>query len=392
MQDITAFLPCGVLVLDSESKLISANPFCCDLLGYRADELVGRRIDPLLTVASRIYFQTHIYPLILLRSGANELYATMQTRDRVQIPVLLNANRKEQDGQTLIYFTFIPVHQRRRYEKEILAAKKSAENALLRNDELLKLQQKLEQHQATLDRQVSQLKQRNDELEQFSKVITHDLQEPLRKINVFAGLLADEQSDALTPMGSTALSGINKASSRLRLLIRDLQLYFTLTSQLADIRLVDIQGIIQSIMTEYESSGVAFQLAPLPEVIGNREALTSMFRHLLDNAVKFRQPGDEPVMIRISGTVVGYNSFRTTPDKYRYIDYARITVSDNGIGFDNQHRDDIFRILKKLHPRTPGMGLGLAVSKKIAEWHNGQISAESVVGKGTKVTVLLPIA
>lgn len=392
MQDITALLPCGVFVLDTESIILSVNPFVCDLMGYAADELVGKRIDVLLSVASRMYFQTHIFPLIALRGGASELYMTVQTRHRLQIPVLLNAVRQPQDGQLITYLTFIPVHQRRLYEKEILAAKKAAEDALLRNDELLKLQQRLEEHQTELDRQVSQLQQRNDELEQFSKIITHDLQEPLRKINVFVGLLDNEQPDALTSMGSTALSGIGKASSRLRLLISDLQLYFTLTSQRANSEPVDLQDIINNITQDYEPTDVVFNLKTLPTVVGNRESLTSLFRHLLDNAVKFRQTGDAPATVRVSGTVVGHNSFRTTPNKYHYVDYARITISDNGIGFDNQQREEVFRLLKKLHPRTPGMGLGLAVSKKIAEWHNGQISAESEVGKGTKITVLLPIA
>ncbi|WP_229374491.1 PAS domain-containing sensor histidine kinase [Fibrella rubiginis] len=378
--------------MDAESRFVSVNPFACELTGYHADELIGKRMDILLSVASRIYFQTHIYPLVTLYNSANELYVTIQTRQRVPIPVLLNAAAHTHEGQLLIYFTFIPVHQRRLYEKEILAAKKAAEDALLRNDELLKLQQRLEQHQAEQDRQLSQLQQRNNELEQFSKIITHDLQEPLRKINVFAGLLDNEQPDALTSMGNTALTGIGKASSRLRTLIGDLQLYFTLTSQQAEIESIDLQPVIEDISQEYESMGVHFDLKPLPTVVGNREGLTSLFRHLVDNAVKFRQVGDTPAMVRVSGTVVGHNSFRTTPDKYNYVDYARITVSDNGIGFDNQQRDEVFRILKKLHPRTPGMGLGLAVSKKIVELHNGQISAESAVGKGTKITVLLPIA
>ena len=392
MHDITALLPCGVLVLDAESRITSVNPFVCDLMGYTADELLGKRIDVLLSMASRIYFQTHIFPLIVIQAGASELYMTVQTRQRVQIPVLLNAARHEQDGQITTYLTFIPVHQRRLYEKEILAAKKAAEDALLRNDELLKLQRQLEQHQTDLDRQLSQLRQRNDELEQFSKIITHDLQEPLRKINVFVGLLANEQPDALTPLGNTALSGIGKASSRLRTLVHDLQLYFTLTNQRTDIEPVDLQLVMQDIIPQYPPTAVSFDLKPLPVVMGNRESLTSLFRHLLDNAVKFRKMDDEQALVRISGTIVGHNSFRTTPDKYNYVDYARITVSDNGVGFDNQQRDEIFRILKKLHPHTPGMGLGLAVSKKIAEWHNGQILAESKVGKGTKITVLLPIA
>ena len=391
MQEITAQIPCGVLVLDVESYIVSVNPFACTLLEYDVTALVGERIDRLLTVPSRIYFQTHIYPLITLRKVANELYLNVLTRQRTQIPVLINAISREQDGTTLTYLSFIPVYQRRQFEQELINAKKAAEEALLRNDELVKLKQELELHQTDLDRQLSYMRHRNDELEQFSKIISHDLQEPLRKITLFADLLSHEQPDALTAMGSRALVGIGTATSRMRQLISDLQFYFTLSSKLPDsVDTVDLTKLVQDLIPEFGVAGATFDVKTLPAVLGNKAELVNLFRHLLDNAVKFGEPG-QSVAIQVTGTVIGMNSFQHLPNKYRYSDYARIVVSDNGPGFGHQHQEEIFHILKKLNPHTPGIGLGLAISRKIVERHNGQISAQSSPGEGTRITVLLPV-
>ena len=391
MQDTTALLPCGVLVLNSESAVVSLNRYVCTLLGYECEELIGKRVDSLLTMASRIYFQTHIYPLIALGNAASELYLNLQTRDRVQIPILMNAVRQEQDGELLTYLTFIPVNQRRQYEQDLLAAKKAAENALLRNEKLLEVQRQLEQHQAELDRKVSQLRQRTEELEQFGKIVSHDLQEPLRKIMVFADLLENGESDKQAGLSRMALIGIRKASTRLRSVIRDLQLYFSQTNQLVQTAPVDLQAVVRQISREYESPGTSFDLESLPTVIGNTAEMSSLFRYLIDNAVKFSKSGQQTV-VHISGAVVGHNSFQTTPEKYNYVDYARIVIRDNGIGFDNRQREEIFRIMKKLDPRMPGIGMGLAMAKKIVERHNGPISAASIVGKGTTIKLLLPVA
>ena len=392
MEETTALLPCGVLILNAESYIVSINPFACTLLAYEAADVVGKRIDALLTMASRIYFQTHIYPLITLRKGANELYMNLQTRQRVQIPVLLNAVSRQQDGNVLVYVSFIPVYQRRQFEQDLINARKAAEETLNRNEELIRLKQELEQHQTDLDRQLSYMQQRTDELEQFNKIISHDLQEPLRKIILFADLLTREKPNALTTIGKRALSGVTNAAMRMRQLIGDLQFYFTLANQFPDrAEIVDLTLVIQELTKEFDSDKAIFEVKKLPCVWGNKGELTSLFRHLLDNAVKFRQVGRGAV-VQVTGSIVGLNSFQQLPDKYRYTDFARVVITDNGIGFSDQHSEEIFRILKKLQPDTSGIGLGLAISKKIVERHNGQISAKSVVNKGTSITVMLPVA
>jgi len=392
MEDIAALIPGGVLILNADHEIVYLNAFGYQLLTHEPGSLIGKRVDVLLTTASRIYFQTHLYPLIALGQLANELYLTFQTQLGGRVPVLLNASHQQQPtGQVFICFCFMPVYQRRQYEQELLTAKKAAEAALLQNHELTTLKQKLEHKQAEGDRQMLILQQQKDELEQFGKIIAHDLQEPLRKITLLASTLDHEKADNLSPILTRGLIGIGKASNRLRQLINDLQVYFTPASTKVNLELVDLTELIGGIVNVYTVPDVYFTLMNLPTVAGCREELISLFRHLLDNAVKFRQPNSK-TLIQISGSIVSQNSYRATPEKYNYIDYARITVSDNGIGFNNQYREEIFRILKKLDPHSPGLGLGLSLAKKIVERHHGLITAESVESQGTQITLLLPIA
>ncbi len=392
MQEIIALLPCGVVIMNAEGYIISLNPFVCSLLGYEADELIGKRLDRLLTAASRIYFQTHIYPLVMLRKAASELYVNLQTQQRTQIPILLNMVYQEQDGQSLFLLSFIPVYQRRQFEQDLIKAKCAAEDALLRNDELIRLQQELEQHQADLDRQFTHLRQRNDELEQLSKIMAHDLQEPMRKITLFADLLTQEPPEVITDLGSRALTGVATATARLRQLIGDLQFYFTLSTEVArTANIVDLTTLVRQVAEEFSPTDASVEIKALPTVPGNQHELITLFRHVMGNAVKFRKPG-QTATVQVSGVVVSLNSFRHLPDKYHYANYARIVVADNGIGFGPEQRDDVFRMLRKLDPHTPGIGLGLPIARKIAERHNGQISAESTPDAGTQITILLPMA
>jgi len=390
MEDTADHLPSGILILDQDGRIQWMNPFAGELLGYAPGALLGEPVDRLLTIASRIYFQTHIYPLIRLGKIANELYLTLRSQQGASIPVLMNSGLAESGGKVRISLSFIPVYQRRQYEQELLAAKKAAEDALLRNEELTRLKEELERHQVKLDEQMSHLRQRTEELEQFSKIISHDLQEPLRKIALFSDMLGGEAPSTLSPKGNLALGGLARSSARLRQIMHDLQLFFTLTHSVSKYEPVNPTPLIRLLASEYKPAELELELHPLPEIEGDLTKLTTLFRHLLSNAVKFRQPG-QPATVRVEGTVVGHNSFRTIPNKYHYVHYARLTFTDNGQGFEKEYREEVFRMLHKLHPHTPGLGLGLALAKRIVEGHNGQIMADSTPGQGTRVTVWLPI-
>ncbi|GAB4000859.1 hypothetical protein GCM10028807_55140 [Spirosoma daeguense] len=391
MQDVATLMPVGLVRLNADNQIDYLNPFAEELLGYRPGVLLGQRMDVVLTRASRIYVQTNLYPSLALGTLANELNLTLQTQSGARIPILLNAVRQTNaSGEGVTYLCLMPVYQRRQFEQELLASKQAAEQALLRNDELMALQQQLEQHQAEMDRQVTNLKQRNEELEQFGRIIAHDFQEPLRKINLLASALNQEDTTRLSHLGQRGVKGIVRASTRLRQLIHDLQVYFTFEPIRSADESVDLTALLEQAVATYSAMGIRFEVARLPTIMGNRAELLSLFGHLLDNAVKFRRL-DIASMVAVTGSVVSQNRYQTTPDKYQYIDYARILVSDNGIGFNNQYREEIFGILKKLDPHTPGIGLGLSLAKKIVERHHGIIRADSREGHGTTMTLLFPL-
>lgn len=392
MQDVATLMPVGLVRLNADNQIDYLNPFAEELLGYRPGVLLGQRMEVVLTRASRIYVQTNLYPSLALGTLANELNLTLQTQSGARIPILLNAVRQENaSGEGVTYLCLMPVYQRRQFEQELLASKQAAEQALLRNDELVALQQQLEQHQAEMDRQVTNLKQRNEELEQFGRIIAHDFQEPLRKINLLASALNQEDTTRLSHLGQRGVKGIVRASTRLRQLIHDLQVYFTFEPIRSADESVDLTALMEQAVATYSAMGIRFEIASLPTIVGNRGELLNLFGHLLDNAVKFRRL-DGASVVTISGSVVSQNRYQTTPDKYQYIDYARLVVSDNGVGFNNQYREEIFGILKKLDPHTPGIGLGLSLAKKIVERHHGIIRADSREGQGTTITLLFPLA
>ena len=131
-------------------------------------------------------------------------------------------------------------------------------------------------------------------------------------------------------------------------------------------------------------------IGPLPTVQGARRQIEALFVHLFDNAVTFSAPGAAPRVV-VRGQEVQENSFRATEGRYRYVDHARVVVEDNGAGFDARYSDYIFEALRKLDPASPGLGLGLAVCRKVAENHFGSIKAEPMAGGGSRFTVMLPL-
>jgi sigma-B regulation protein RsbU (phosphoserine phosphatase) len=115
-----------------------------------------------------------------------------------------------------------------------------------------------------------------------------------------------------------------------------------------------------------------------------------LFSQLIDNSAKFRRP-DSALTIHIRHNLLQKNSFRASKDKYRYIDFVKIIFEDNGAGFDTAYKSSLFQLLKKLDLNSPGLGIGLAICKKIVENHYGSIEAESKIGQGSTFIIFLPL-
>jgi len=231
----------------------------------------------------------------------------------------------------------------------------------------------------------------NHDLQQFASVASHDLKEPLRKIQVFSHLIKDREE--LTPFVEKNLGKIIKSSERMSNLITDL-LSFTRLSAAEIFQLSDVNHIINDILVDLElvidEKKAVINVSPIPEMEVIPGLLRQLFQNLIGNAIKFSKP-DLPPVIDISAECID-NPLADTPLPVGG-PFCRITVADNGIGFDEKYTDKIFVLFQRLNPREQyeGTGIGLAIAKKIVDKHNGVLSVRSKPGEGAAFIITLPL-
>ena len=227
----------------------------------------------------------------------------------------------------------------------------------------------------TLERRVAErtamLEQANGELEAFSYSVSHDLRSPLRAINGFAHLLAEQAAPVLDDEGRDMLERIQRGASRMGLLIDDI-LHFSRVSRVDMLCTdVDLDALVQAVVHDLAEQypAACIQLSPLGRVSGDPAMLRQMFVNLIGNALKFSSRNTQPVVdIFVDRTSVP----------------TALCVRDNGVGFDPAYADRLFGVFQRMHgaEEFPGTGVGLAIVKRIVERHGGQIRAESAPGRG----------
>ena len=228
------------------------------------------------------------------------------------------------------------------------------------------------------------LQKRNQELQNFTHISSHDLQEPLRKIQLFSERLQAKYEDRLDERGQHYLTRIHDAAARSRLLIQDLLAYSQLADDAFTTESVNLGEVVNHVLDDLtiriEETAASVQLHHLPTIEANRSMMYQLFLNLIINALKFHAE-DRPPVIEIHG--------QSVPNEEKY----EILVKDNGIGFDEKYAERIFSIFQRLHDRSEfsGSGIGLTICRRIVEQHHGQISAMSEVGKGTTFHLLLPL-
>ncbi len=233
-----------------------------------------------------------------------------------------------------------------------------------------------------LETYARELERSNRELQDFADVAGHDLQEPLRKIQAFGDRLKARHADALEATGKDYLERMQNAAGRMQVLIRDLLAYSRVTSGAQPFAPVDLQrvaaDVVQDLETQIERTGGRVEVGALPEIDADAMQLRQLLQNLISNALKFHREGVPPE-VRVSGTAGG--------------GWAELRVADHGIGFEEQYLDRIFTPFERLHGRSAyeGTGIGLAICRKIAHRHGGEITARSTPGEGTTFLVTLPI-
>ncbi len=256
----------------------------------------------------------------------------------------------------------------------------------------------LHQLKEQLERLVTDLKRSNGNLEEFAYAASHDLQEPLRKIQTFGDMLHNRFAPALGDAGSSLVNRMQAAAARMRTLIEDLLQYSRLSAARQEPSAVDLDRILTEVKGDIENfiseKGAEIAAGGLQPVWGVPVQMQQLFQNLMTNALKFSHP-DRPLKLEIAGSVVrgedaGFEAETALAKK----PYLRIDFKDNGIGFDTQYTPRIFQIFQRLHGKSEiaGTGVGLSVVQKIAENHNGRITATSVPNGGSTFTVWLPLA
>lgn len=226
-----------------------------------------------------------------------------------------------------------------------------------------------------------ELARSNKELEDFAYVASHDLQEPLRKIQAFGNLLLSEYGDELGLEGADYLKRMHGAANRMSTLIEDLLTFSRVARRPASRRNVDLKDTLQDVMSDLEArindTGATVKAGKLPIVSADPTHMRQLFQNLVGNAVKFHRADVPPVITVRSRAKKGGHE---------------ITVTDNGVGFDEKYLDRIFAVFQRLHERSSydGTGIGLAVCRKIVERYDGTITATSKKGSGSTFIVWLP--
>lgn len=259
----------------------------------------------------------------------------------------------------------------------------------------IKAENELKALNKALARKNRELKQKNEELTIFTDVVVHELKGPLRKIYGFIEMIATQENNSLTEKAKGLFKKVQAGVQRMGILTDDLLVLSDLDKKVRYKGKVDLENALESAKAMLEEdiqvAGAVIRRDTLPTVTGYRTLLTQLFYRLLDNAIKFRNPDQQPV-ITITSNIVSGSDIKQ-PDVIANASFVKISISDNGIGFSNMEREKIFKMFYKVNRSAPypGTGIGLSLCYKIASIHHGIITADSIEGEGTTVTLFLPL-
>jgi len=261
-----------------------------------------------------------------------------------------------------------------------ITGRKHMEEELRKSRDELEL--RVQERTAELSTTVARLELVNAELQEFAFVASHDLQEPLRKIQTFCDMAQKRCAPVLDGTSKDYLDRVIKSASRMRQLLSDLLDFSKVATRLEAFKKIDLVKTVREAADVFEASvketGCQIEIENIPAIEADEIQMLGLFQNLIGNALKFRS--SETPRIKIYGKL----------DRKRT---CEIFVNDNGIGFDPKFAERIFKPFQRLHGRSEydGTGMGLAICRKIVERHGGSIRAESEPGKGSTFIIRLPV-
>lgn len=235
------------------------------------------------------------------------------------------------------------------------------------------------------------LQKSNDELANMNWISTHDLKEPLRKIQMYGSIILEKDGALIPDSVKQNILRMQNSANKMQTLINDLLTYSKVVNEEKQLDTVDLNTIIQDILLDFkeniEEKNISIELKNLPSVYGINFQLRQLFLNLISNSIKFTRPEVTPE-ISISGEIVTSNKIEFESQMFH-----KIIVKDNGIGFDAVYKEKVFKIFQRLNSQAEfmGTGIGLSICKKIAELHGGYIEAHGVEGEGAIFSVYFPV-
>ena len=340
-------------------------------------------------------FMAHIPDELLVASARDEqelaLIRSIGLSSFITVPLVVQ-------DQAVGAITLVTTETKRHYTPTDLAMAEELASRVSLVMENARIYQRLQKFNTNLEALVTErteslrqsnaeLQRSNQELQDFAYVASHDLQEPLRKIQAFGNLLEDEYGARLDE-GKTYLDRMRNAASRMQVLINDLLTFSRVTTKALPFSQVNLTVIAKEVVVDLEilikATEGTIEIAELPIIEADPLQMRQLLQNLVGNALKFHRSGIPP-HVRVSAEV------RVDPQTEE--EQCLLMVADNGIGFDEKYLDRIFIVFQRLHGRGEyeGTGIGLAVVRKIVERHSGTITARSTVGNGSTFLVTLPV-
>ena len=416
-------LPCGVVSFSDDGRITFANATLGAMLGTEPGELAGKHFETLLTVAGRIFYQTHLFPLLRLHAKAEEVFLLFRKKDGTELGALCNAIRRERDGAVVNDCVLLEVRERRKYEDELLRARREAESAnaalaartreaeaanarlLEQTAELEAQHHQLQDQAAELEAQGEELRMLNEELttrsedldrarefaeqanrakSEFLTTMSHELRTPLNAIGGYVQLIEIGIHGPVTDAQRETLARVTRSQRHLLRLINDLLNLARIESgrveyAIEDVSLVESLGaVLPMIEPQMVSAGLTFTSDVGPDLVAraDREKLQQILLNLLTNAVKFTPSGG-----------------RVAAEAARDESGAKVVVriTDTGIGIPADKLANIFEPFMQIRERrTEGTGLGLAISRDLARGMGGDLVVESSPGTGSTFSLTLP--
>ncbi|WP_207493475.1 PAS domain-containing sensor histidine kinase [Aridibaculum aurantiacum] len=244
---------------------------------------------------------------------------------------------------------------------------------------------------------VDKLRQSNKNLEEFAYVASHDLQEPVRKVKTFSELLKRALESRLTENELQIFNKMYSASERMQMLINDLLEYAQASTPEPVYSVIDlgekIGRVLEDMEVDIKEASADVQVGELPVIHGSDRQIHQLFQNLVSNAIKYRKQGEAPV-VKISSSVISADELKAMlSQEVPPVDYHKIVVADNGIGFEQEYAEKIFQVFQRLHGKKEykGTGVGLSIVKKVVQNHKGYVYAESTLGEGSAFYVFLPV-